>query len=689
MADIATQVAALIDGLNLSHSQIETLTQNLTDLRKLAILELDTDVAKAKGGTHLTRHGFELLAKALAGKELHYTRIKLGDSMNGSDLVEPTLEEQYEFNDLIHHRDFDVPMVGIDRPGGGMVSVSFRVNNANIPEGFWLREMGLFALDPDTDEEILYAYRNTGVLSEWVPDSSARTVYDVILTLVTVIQEAENVTAVIDMGLAYVTQAEFQEHINSTRPHPNSPTLGDEITTTKYFWAQDDDINLHPISTDNTRRLILGGDAADIPKMDRRLTQTEINIANLYAQLNAEREMGLKPNLMLIDDFIDADNTDLYNCRVIAQAAGIAEIELDDDKNILNGCWYTITDGLQNEYVQVRSVAKNGGKTIVMFNQLLNNTYNLDNTFLMRTTSLIYDGYALGAGDLRGKTYTFAETWQGIGANATETQILLTTQSNIDNFELRGNTAFTANGEFTLAEMVPHVFSADNHRAALAVTVNGTIGDFGVFSKDETVPLTIPGTEYYASLIKITATQPNTTLIGGKNANTFEFVGGEYNSATGGLGKDTFMFNSCGGEITDFGVANALKNADGTVYAKTTTADNYNRTNPLSYAEGADILKVNGTVTRIAIDKFSDDSSVNDQTFCAIIYYTDINGNQHTVTLKNIVKPLYSTHHSSGTHGDYDSNVTAAKSLNICDMRSGDYNNLSTANISNLLTAKD
>lgn len=684
MADIATQVAALIDGLNLSNSQIETLTQNLIDLRKLAILELDTDVAKSKGGTHLTRHGFELLAKALAGKELHYTRIKLGDSMNGSDLVEPTLEEQYEFNDLIHHRDFDVPMVGIDRPGGGMVSVSFRVNNANIPEGFWLREMGLFALDPDTDEEILYAYRNTGVLSEWVPDSSARTVYDVILTLVTVIQEAENVTAVIDMGLAYVTQAEFQEHINSTRPHPNSPTLGDEITTTKYFWAQDDDINLHPISTDNTRRLILGGDAADIPKMDRRLTQVEINTANLYTQLNAEREMGLKPNLMLIEDFLDADNCDLYNCRVVAQAAGIAEIELEDDKNILNGCWYTITDGIQNEYVQVKSVAKNGGKTIVLFNQLLNNTYNLDNTFLMRTTASTYNGYALGAGDLRGKTYTFAEKWQGIGANVSTSQILLTNQSNIDNFDLQGHVAFTADGEFTLAEMRPHIFSTDpngNKRAAMAVTVNSTYGDFGVFSENETVPKTVPGTEYYASLIKITATQPNTTLIGGKNANTFEFVGGEFNSAIGGLGKDTFNFTNSGGEVTDFGIANALKNADGTVYAKTTTADNYNRTNPLSYVEGADILKVNGTVTRIAIDKFNDQSSVNDQTFSAIVYYTDINGNEHTIELKNIVKPL--------ERSAYVTNNDAAKTLNIWDLVSGESTKLSSTAVGRLLSAKD
>lgn len=629
-------------------------------------------------GTHLTRWGFKLLADALAGRELKFVNVKLGDSVRDGETVYPSREEAYEFDDLINAREFlpegEAPFVSIDRIGGGQVSISFMIRNAYIKEGFFAREMGLFAVDTDTGEEHLYCYDNVGDQCDWVPDSTSKRLSDVRMSIVTTIKEAANVTAIIDGGLAYVTQTEFKAHVDAVRPHPNAPCLGDAVTTTKYFWAQDDDINLHPISTDNAKRLILGSDAADIPKIDRRLTQTEINIANLYMQLNAERELGLEPNLMLVEDFADTAHVDTYSCRVTAQAAGIAEICVDTDADILCGHWYTITDGINQEYLQVRSVAKNPEAVIVIFEQLLINTYNLACTYLMRSTARIIDGCATGAGDLRGKTYTFTDVWKGTGADTAITQSLNTTQSNIDNFDISGDYAFTSAGEFTLAPMEPHIFSVPSDpRAAVGVTVKGSRGDFGVIGSPNGTATN--GTEYYTCLKYITLTRANSTVVGNCNANTIYVAGGENNLLTGGLNTDTYIFNGGGGVITDFGIG-ALNDASGNLYATSTKSTNYNRTNPLSYAEGRSVLKVDGTITKIAYDGFGDSNTKNNQYFAATVHYTDNDEITHTIELRNIVKP--------NSKRVYQTDDYAATYLNLWDTSTGESAKLSSAKIKSL-----
>lgn len=404
-------------------------------------------------GTHLTRRGFDVLAKALAGSELRYTRIKLGDSMRDGVLVEPTRDEEYEFNDLINSKDFDLPLIDCAFTGGGTATIKCRVSNKELAEGFHNRELGLFAIDPDTEEEILYCYRNAGNLCEFIPAGDSSTVYDVTLAVVTVVQEATNVTAIIDMSMAYVSQSEFNAHVDSSTPHPNTPTLKPEVTTTTYFWVTSNDRHLHPMSTDNVRSLILGGDASTIPQLTKRVSQTETNIANLYMQLNAEREMGLAPNLLLVEDFTSGGYIDDYTRKIITTVAGVYGVQLESDDNILSGHWYTITDGVRDEYVQVKSVAKNMGAVVVIFTDKLTKTYNLDNAQLMRSTALIRDGYAQGSGRFRSARYTFwlKDPWRGVSANVETTLTLGTTVDNASSFEITGEGGFTANGEFTIA----------------------------------------------------------------------------------------------------------------------------------------------------------------------------------------------------------------------------------------------
>ena len=78
-------------------------------------------------------------------------------------------------------------------------------------------------------------------------------------------------------------------------------------------------------------------------------------------------------------------------------------------------------------------------------------TYNLNNTTFIRSSALFENGMAQGAGDIRGITYNFTETFRGTGGNLQTTLQLETTQKNSSSFELIGDAAFTTNGEFTLS----------------------------------------------------------------------------------------------------------------------------------------------------------------------------------------------------------------------------------------------
>ncbi|MBR1805852.1 MAG: hypothetical protein IJ774_05610 [Selenomonadaceae bacterium] len=450
MADTAQQIATLIAGMNLTDEQITLLTQNLATLKQNSLNELDDAVAKAKEGTRLTRAGFALMGKAIAGKQLHYTRVCLGDATLNGQMILPTEDEAYEYNNLINPR-MNVPMSDVQFTGGGTVMVKCQVKNADVAEGFHIAEIGLFAVDPDTQEEVLYCYRNSGIASDYMPASGGAVVWDITLSIITVVDKATNITAVIDANLAYLSQAEFTQHVNSLNPHPNIPQVSDEVEVASTIWTSNSDNQLHPITIENLTRQVLGGDASDIPRMNSRLTQTEINVANLYLQLKAEADLGLHANLMLIEDFADNACCDLYECDVLTAVAGINNIQLESDKGILAGSWYTITDGAQSEYVQVRSVVKNGDAYVAILENQLTKTYDLSRTKFIRSNTLITDKSAQGAGDIRGIQLTFNNVWQGTGGNVASTLVLETSQKNAADFTIEGDGSFTTDGFFTLS----------------------------------------------------------------------------------------------------------------------------------------------------------------------------------------------------------------------------------------------
>lgn len=448
---MATDLQTLIDGLNLNQSQINQLEVNLNTLKSSKLLELDDDVAKAKEGLRMTKNGFDVLAKAVAGKQLTYTKVVVGDSIRNGNIVNPTDTEIYNMTALIHAQSLVVPIADVSFSGGGTATVRCIVQNQNLTTGFWCREIGLFAKTSDSATEYLVSYKNFGPLATYIIGNGGAVSLTFTVNLITVVESATNVTAIVDASLLAVNQAEFLEHINSTNPHPNIPHKSTELTSSSTFWAAGADNQLHTISATNLSKQILGDNVTTIPHLSARVTQNELNIANLFTQVGAKDGGNLDANLLLAEDFTDCRFCDLFSVKVDDEVAGINNLRVADAKGILEGHYYTISDGVRSQYVQVQYVAKSEQSYTIVFTENLRYSFNLKKTYMYRSTGLISNNKLGGSGDVRSSTFQFTDVWKGESSSAEQTLAFDTSIKNKTKFDLSGDFGFTADGEFTIA----------------------------------------------------------------------------------------------------------------------------------------------------------------------------------------------------------------------------------------------
>ena len=169
-------------------------------------------------GTKLTTAGITLLSRAIAGETLTFTRGALGDAVINDNVVIPTDDEQAAFNNLIHQR-LILPLVGLNVLQNGRAKIELAVSNADVEEGFRIREFGVFAKIGNETEQ-LYAYCYAGEEGDFMPQNNTAFAKAYVLELIVVISNAANITAIINPNVE-VTRADFEAHINSDNPHPN------------------------------------------------------------------------------------------------------------------------------------------------------------------------------------------------------------------------------------------------------------------------------------------------------------------------------------------------------------------------------------------------------------------------------------------------------------------------------------
>lgn len=153
-------------------------------------------------GLILTDAGRDILAKALTGQTLTFTRVALGD---GTEPATPeTLTALVNELQTISIQSFEVI-------GDGTSKIRAILTNVGITTGFFVREIGVFAQDPDTLQEVLYSYANSGSQSDFMPAEGGATIVEQVFDLFTVVDTATTVTAVIDDFITIATKADIEE----------------------------------------------------------------------------------------------------------------------------------------------------------------------------------------------------------------------------------------------------------------------------------------------------------------------------------------------------------------------------------------------------------------------------------------------------------------------------------------------
>lgn len=173
----------------------------------------------AFNGLKFTQKGLNLQAKAQIGAELQYTRIGIGDGQYTGDIK--------QLNGLIHEV-LSLPITSIRVKDNGQAIVGSAFSNADLSVGFYLREIGIYATDPD-EGEILYCYANAGAFAGYVPPAGGGDVVEKEVELVTTVGTAPNVTAIIDPSVfatvgavdarVAVVQEALGEHTDNAEIH--------------------------------------------------------------------------------------------------------------------------------------------------------------------------------------------------------------------------------------------------------------------------------------------------------------------------------------------------------------------------------------------------------------------------------------------------------------------------------------
>ena len=121
--------------------------------------------------------------------------------------------------------------------------VSGKFSNASLAEGFYWREIGVFAADPDypddRSKDILYCYQNAYDTADFIPVASVQTV-EKNITVPVIVGDAATVTCTLARSLIYASLQDLEGHDKDPNAHKalldkineNLKNKQDKITTT-------------------------------------------------------------------------------------------------------------------------------------------------------------------------------------------------------------------------------------------------------------------------------------------------------------------------------------------------------------------------------------------------------------------------------------------------------------------------
>lgn len=155
-----------------------------------------------------TAKGLELEYKAQFGQPLRFSKFVLGDGYNTDSIR--------DLNNLVNVVR-EEPITRMQITGSGdkkKIVLGFDLDTTELTTGFYLREIGIMAIDPDTQEEILMFYTNAGETADYIVNDTSSTVTTKLINAEIYITDVEEITATIDSSLVYATQSDLDGKVD-------------------------------------------------------------------------------------------------------------------------------------------------------------------------------------------------------------------------------------------------------------------------------------------------------------------------------------------------------------------------------------------------------------------------------------------------------------------------------------------
>lgn len=179
-----------------------------------------------------TTNGLAMQASAQAGNQLTFSKIKIGkgntagDVSSLSNLITPVLEANIITGSLANN----------------VYTVQANITNAGLSDGFYWKEIGLFAIDNE-DNEVLYSYSCTNEETDYIPSASESS-YMKRVKIAIVVGEATNIQ-IVTTDDTYIDAITFNEKVEEIKE-----TLSDINFQLNSFATSDElDLNINEINS--------------------------------------------------------------------------------------------------------------------------------------------------------------------------------------------------------------------------------------------------------------------------------------------------------------------------------------------------------------------------------------------------------------------------------------------------------
>lgn len=165
-------------------------------------------------GIQITNRGRNLLAKAEAGlTKITYTKFSAGDGKLSGQMpvaLKALINEKISF-----------PVSRLKIQNENVVVPGFEFSNKGVTSGFFFREVGLWATDPDLGE-ILYAYANAGEGAEYIDAQNTSAVLKKLFNFELTVSNTAQVTVVVDDTIIYATPQDVADALKKSKEYTDT-----------------------------------------------------------------------------------------------------------------------------------------------------------------------------------------------------------------------------------------------------------------------------------------------------------------------------------------------------------------------------------------------------------------------------------------------------------------------------------